>query len=146
MENEEYEKLCAKIKERNKKYLVVFEEDLKAEHLNTITINKYLDIVDFYINVFLLRLEPLEMTSGCDNIIDSFLGNFFIQKVMWSAPDSIKSNATSVKKFYSSMMRHGHIGETEYKKLCDDIKKLMPKWLFEWESYNYFGDIDSLNF
>lgn len=146
MDIEESEELFAKIKVQNKQYLFVFEEDLKAEHLKTKIINKHLDIADFYINVFLLREKPLEMTSGCENIIDSFLGNFLIQKVMWSLPYSIKSIVTSVKKFYKTMMKYGYIEEKKYLNLCDDIKKLMPKWLFEWESYNDFGNLDSLDF
>lgn len=136
--------MCAQIREQNKQYLAVFEADLKAANLKPKTIEKHIFNVDFYINDYLLRYLPLEMIGGCQNEIDGYLGGFFIRKVMWSTPASIKSNATSIKKFYKSMMEHGYVDKENYTDLCDDIKECMPEWLAEWESYNDFDDLADL--
>ena len=36
------------------------------------TIRKHLNNVNFYINVYLLRVEPLEMETGCSDKIDKY--------------------------------------------------------------------------
>ena len=43
------------------------------------------------------------------SMLDEYLGNFFIRKCMWSTPANIKTNATSIKKFYKCMLEHGKI-------------------------------------
>ena len=88
------------------------------------TIRKHLVNVDFYINTYLLREEPLEMKEGCGFRIDIYLGYFFIHKCMWSTSGTIKTTAASIKKFYRSMNEHGHISKDDYKDLCDIIKKI----------------------
>lgn len=122
---------------RNEIYLEEFEEDLLNAGLKRNTINRHFRNVDFYINTYLLRLEPLEMTSGIETYyIDDFLGNFFIRKCMWSTPATIRSNAASIKKFYKSMSQRGYIDKLDYKNFAETIKHTMDFWLEDCEAYN----------
>lgn len=57
--------------------------------------------------------------------IDSFLGDFFIRKCMWSTPANIKSTAASIKKFYQCVMREGIVNKNDYEFLCSEIKDSM---------------------
>ena len=102
------------------------------------TIKNHLFNVDFYINEYLLRVEPLEMKDGCGYEIDIFLGDFFIRKCLWSTPATIKSTAASIKKFYKSMKEHGYISSDSYTELCDTIKESMDIWQDDCKSYNNF--------
>lgn len=52
-----------------------------------------------------------------------------IRKCMWSTPSTVKTTATSLKKFYKSMAEHGKIEKKDYDHVCHDIKESC-------ESYN----------
>lgn len=97
MDYKKHEALSANIRKQNKKYLSIFEEDLKAANLKPKTISNHLANVDFYINTYLLYQEPLEMTAGCENEIDAYLGGFFIRKAMWATPASINLAPLRIK-------------------------------------------------
>ena len=58
---QEYEKLCEEQRKKNNEYLDIFENDLIAKGFVPKTVRKHLQNVNFYINVYLLREEPLEM-------------------------------------------------------------------------------------
>lgn len=132
---EEYEKECNKIREANDKLLSMFETDLTNAGLSPQTIRRHLSNVDFYINEYLLREEPLTMEYGTAKL-DMFLGDFFIRKCMWSTPASIKSTAASIKKFYKCMLDHSKLDKRYYDCLCDDIKENMEQWQDECAIYN----------
>jgi len=68
--------------------------------------------------------------------IDDFLGYWFIRKTMWASRTSIKSNATSLKKFYIFMLEKGFIDEVELADLKHAITDRMPEWLATLERYN----------
>ncbi len=130
---EEYGEKCDKIREENKRYLEVFLEDING--LSDKTVNAHLGNADFYINDYLLSEEALTMDQGIFNI-NSFLGDYFIRKCMWSTPASIKSTAASIKKFYKSMLEHGFIEKDDYVLLCNTIKENMDEWQDACEAYN----------
>jgi len=137
MTYEEYEQKCDEIRRKNAVYLDEFKEDLINAGLKEKTINRHYWNVDFYINTYLLWEEPLDMTCGTKSFkIDDFLGNFFIRRCMWSTPDTIKSTAASIKKFYSSMLQRRHINESNYRELIETIKDNMVYWLEDCEAYN----------
>ena len=69
MTYEEYEQKCEEIRERNEDYLEEFWEDLVSAGLKEKTIKRHYQNVDFYINTYLLREEPLEMTHGTNPFI-----------------------------------------------------------------------------
>ncbi len=130
---EEYEKKCDEIRKENSRYLDTFLEDIKG--LSRKTIRNHLKNVDFYINDYLLREEVFSMEEGV-TYIDSYLGNYFIRKCMWSTPETIKSTAASIKKFYRSMMNHGFIEKESYDYLCFAIKEDMDIWQEDCAAYN----------
>ena len=147
MTYEEYEQKCGEIRLRNATYLDEFREDLFNAGLKEKTIDRHCQNADFYINTYLLREEPLEMTCGTDSFkIDDFLGYFFIRKCMWSTPGTIKSTAASIKKFYSSMLQRGNIDESDYRELTETIRDNMDSWLKDCESYNNPDDPDPFAF
>ena len=127
MDFEAYEKECEKIQEENEKYLELFEAELVEKGLSERTIHTHLNNVDFYINTFLLRCEPLQIDEGCYRI-DDFLGEFFIRKCMWSTPGNIKTTAVSIKKFYACMAEKEIIDKMDYEILCDTIKDDIESW------------------
>lgn len=141
MDYNTYLKKCADIKELNNSLLELFSDDLKKAGLADKTIKRHLSNVDFYINEYLLRTDALSMESGV-TMIDDFLGNFFIRKCMWSTPANIKTTATSIKKFYKSMLDHEKIAKQDYELLCATIKDSMDTWQEDCAVYN---DPDSPN-
>lgn len=141
MDYDTYLKKCADIKELNNSLLELFSDDLKKAGLADKTIKRHLSNVDFYINEYLLRTDALSMESGV-TMIDDFLGNFFIRKCMWSTPANIKTTATSIKKFYKSMLDHEKIAKQDYELLCATIKDSMDTWQEDCAVYN---DPDSPN-
>ena len=138
---EDYQKLYEEQLAKNKEYLKIFKEDLEASGLKPETIRRHMDNANFYINTFLLREEPNPIDAGA-YMIDSFLGDFFIRKCLWSTPATIKSTAASIKKFYKSMMRHGILADGDYEFLLYSIKLGMEEWQELCETYN---DIDAPN-
>ncbi len=136
MTYEEYEILCEKQREKNKEYLDIFEKDLIKSELGKKTINNHLSNVDFYINDFILREEPLEMKEGCGYYLSSFLGDYFIRKCAWSTPATIKTTAASIKKFYMSMLEHEYVSKEDYQYLSDIIKNEMRTWQADCARFN----------
>ena len=135
MDYEQYLKICQSIQETNDLLLELFEEDLVKFGLKQKTINRHLSNVDFFLNEFLIRIGALPMEEGI-SMLDEYLGNFFIRKCMWSTPSNIKTNATSIKKFYKSMVDHGKVDKEDYYDLCSLIKDSMDIWQMDCAIYN----------
>lgn len=140
---ENYEKECKKIRTENAELLELFETDLAG--LSEKTIHRHLRNVDFYINTYLLREGVLSFKDGIE-YIDSYLGDFFIRRCMWSTPGSIKSTATSIKKFYKCMLDHKKIEKDQYQLRCETIKENMEQWRFDCELYNDPGAVNPFAF
>ncbi|MGI6330052.1 MAG: recombinase [Bacilli bacterium] len=138
---ETLEKEIKNIKKENEIYLKKFGNWLKKQNLSSKTINNHIDNVDFYINEFLCYYEFQSADIGYSSI-DGFLGDWFISKAMWSSKSSIKSNATSIKKFYLFMLENGKIKEKDYKFLCDEIKEKMSDWLDALERFDNLEEDD----
>ena len=83
----------------------------------------------------MLREEPRPMGDGTE-MLDMFLGYFFIRKCMWSTPGTIKSTAASIKKFYKCMSEHGKVAVSDYEYLCTEIKENMEYWQNDCAIYN----------
>ena len=125
MNYEEFDAKCNEIRAENERYLEVFAEDIS--HLSDKTIRQHLDNVSFYLNEYLLRMEPLDMRNGAYEL-SGFLGDFFIYKCMWSTPATIKTTAASIRKFYKSMLAHGFIEQADYDFLHEMIKDRLKDW------------------
>ena len=142
---ESYEKECDRIEKENESLLDLFEKDLRAAGLKERTIRNHLYNADFYINAFLMRIGPCSAAEGTD-YVDSFLGDFFIRKCMWSTPQSVKTTAASIKKFYKSMMEHGITDKESYSFLCLTIKENLDWWQENCRIYNEPDESDSFFF
>ena len=68
--------------------------------------------------------------------IGIFLGYWFIRKAMWSSPVQIKSNAASLKKFYTFMHENGKVMKKDLDELKERIKDEMPEWIATMERYD----------
>jgi site-specific recombinase XerD len=123
-----YEEDCKMIRNDNEKLLHEFEAWLNASGLSEKTINNHLSNIDFYINEFLLYEDPIKAKNGV-GAVDMFLGYWFIKKAMWASQASIKSNATSLKKFYTFMYEKGLVEKESLSDLKETIKEEMPEWL-----------------
>ena len=125
---EKYEKECKKIRIANELLLNEFEVWLKSTGLSEKTINNHLSNIDFFVNEYLLYEDATEAKDGSYSI-GMFLGYWFIRKAMWASQSSIKSNATSLKKFYTFMHEKSLIDKEDLTILKQTIKEEMPEWL-----------------
>lgn len=137
MDYENYEKLCQENKKRNEVFLECFEQYLESQQLSSKTIRNHLGNVAFYLNNYLIYYEVNSMESGCYKL-GGFLGDFFIRKCMWSTPATVKSTASSIKKFYKCMLEKNFILEEDYSYLCRDIKEWLDEWVSSCARYNNF--------
>lgn len=132
---EKYEEDCKRIRKENQKLLKEFMVWLKSRNLKDKTINTHIDNVDFYINEFLLYEEAEKAKDGVLNI-GMFLGYWFIKKALWSSVAQIKSNAASLKKFYTFLYDKKMIKKEELDELKAIIKSDMPEWIETMKRYD----------
>ena len=132
---EQYEQDCARIRKDNEIILANFRKWLSDKELSSKTIESHLENIDFYINEFLLYEEATDASEGLYQV-DLFLGFWFIKKAMWASKSSIKSNATSIKKFYEFMLEKGNIDEEGFIELKEEIKTNMQDWLDTMDRYD----------
>ncbi len=132
---EQYEQDCERIRGENKKILNEFEKWLSDKKLSPKTIARHCDNVNFYINEFLLYEEAIDAKDGAYEI-GYFLGYWFIKKALWASKSNIKSNATSIKKFYEFMLEKGVVDEDDYFELKEEIKDNMQEWLDTMDRYD----------
>lgn len=130
-----YEKKCKIIRKENERLLIEFAVSLQSSGLSKKTIENHVSNVEFYVNDYLLYEDATEVRDGANSIGD-FLGYWFIKKAMWASRTSIKSNATSLKKFYMFMLEKGIIDEEEFIGLKHAITDRMPEWLATLKRYN----------
>jgi site-specific recombinase XerD len=125
---EQYEIECERIRESNGKLLADFEDWLREANLADQTISKHVENIDFYINEYLLYEDAVEPQDGVSDV-SMFLGYWFIRKAMWASASSIKSNAASLKKFYTFLHDRGAVSQDDLDSLKETIKEEMPEWL-----------------
>ena len=139
----EYEEKCDRIREENERLIEIFERDLSG--FSDRTVKRHISNVDFYINVFLLREDAVPFQEGVWRI-NEFLGDFFIRKCAWSTPQTIRSTAASIKKFYKSMAEHGKIRKEDYHSVCEEIKESIEEWQNLCAIYNNPKAVNPFNF
>jgi intergrase/recombinase len=131
----QYEKDCERIRTENQELLGEFENWLHEANLGEKTIKKHINNVDFYINTFLLYEDATAAKDGTLEI-GFFLGYWFIKKAVWASKASIKSNAASLKKFYTFLYQRGDIKEEALDNLKAQIKEEMPEWVATLQRYD----------
>lgn len=135
VEYKQYEEKCRTIRVENDTLLNEFESWLDLAGLSKTTINRHRTNVDFYINEFLLYEDALYPQDGADKV-GVFLGYWFIRKAMWASESSIKSSATSLKKFYTFMYERGAINQKALQILKSQIKSELPEWVATMKRYD----------
>jgi site-specific recombinase XerD len=130
-----YEEDCKKIKEANEGLLTDFETWLRSFGLAPKTIVQHIKNVDFFINWYLLYEDAIEAIEGVHRV-SMYFGDWFIRKAMWASPNNIRSNAASIKKFYTFMMTKGWVEQQALDMLAQTIKEGMPKWLTQLELHH----------
>jgi site-specific recombinase XerD len=134
-EYEKYEEESHRIRAENEILLKDFDKWLSDKGLAKSTINRHRENMDFYLNHFLLYSDPEEAAGGVA-LVDGFLGWWFISKAAWATKASIKSNAASLKKFYTFMYERGEIEKEDLDLLKHDIREYMPEWLATLSRYD----------
>ncbi len=124
----EYEKACTRIRKQNEKLIGAFGCWLNNKGLADATIRRHCENVEFYISQYLLYEDAVDAKSGVGEI-NMYLGYWFIRKAMWASAASIKSNASSIKKFYTFMLEKGEVEAEDVADLKGTIKEEMPGWL-----------------
>ena len=132
---EQYEIECEKIRESNKELLADFGGWLRELNLTAKTISRHIDNIDLYINAYLLYEDAVEPQEGAYSV-SMFLGYWFIKKAMWASAASIKSNAASLKKFYTFLWGCSVSRNSTLDSLKEIIKEEMPVWLATLASYD----------
>ena len=144
-----YKTECQTIKTNNNKLLVAFENWLKSAGLKEKTIQNHLNNINFYINNFLLYNDDEATPAEYGTLhISNFLGYWFIKKALWASKVTIKSNATSIKKFYSFLSEENKIDVEHLNTLKKTIKNRMPEWLATITRYDdpYIEDMEEVWF
>ena len=132
---EKFEEDSKKIRCANEQLLKEFGAALKLSGLSEKTINGHLSNIEFYVNEYLLYDDATEAKDGV-NAVGMFLGYWFIKKAMWASRTSIKSNATSLNKFYTFMHEKGLIDTEDLIDMKQRIKEDMPEWLATLDRYD----------
>ncbi len=142
-----YEDIVKAIHRRNESLIYNFAGKLKREGLSENTIKKHVDNVSFFLNEYVAYQDISENENeitlcnaeeGID-LIDDFLGNWFTRKAMWSDESNIKSNITSIKKFYKFMQSLNLISKDDLKYLEKEIKENKNRWI---DTVNRYNDPD----
>ena len=131
----QYEADCKEIRQANDGLVAEFETWLRSSGLSDKTINNHLSNIDFYINEYLLYEGAVKAEDGVD-AVSMFLGYWFIKKAMWASRASIRSNAASLKKFYTLLFEKGLVGKDDLDDLKTTIKEGMPEWLATMDRYD----------
>ena len=125
---DEYDRRCRSIRMENVVLLDNFELWMRDKGLSKATLKKHRDNIDFYVNEFLLYEYPKHASQGADEV-GMFLGYWFIRKAMWANAAAVKSNATSLKKFYNYMLQRGKVDREAVEDMKDRIKEDLPEWV-----------------
>ena len=130
-----YEEACERIRHQNARLLSDFEVWLAARGLSEKTISSHIQNVDLYVNHFLLYEDALEAAKGAYRV-GMYLGYWFIRKALWASESAIRSNAASLKKFYTFLQERGEVSEEDIISLREVIKEELPDWLATMRRYD----------
>ena len=112
-----------------------FESWIRGNGLSEATAKKHRENIDFYINEFLLYESPKHASESVDEV-GMFLGYWFIRKAMWANEASVKTNATSLKRFYDFMLERGEVDPEAVKDMKERIKEDLPEWVATMKRYD----------
>ncbi len=141
---EDYEVNCKNQRAKNEVLLDEFDAWLRAKGLKESTVRNHQMNIDLYINRYLLYDDVVDPAGGIFNV-DGFLGDWFIRKAMWANVAAVRTNAASIKKFYTFMHENGAISKEALQGLKEHIKEDLPEWLETMQRYDDPGiDLDDV--
>jgi len=108
---------------------------MTSNGLSEATAKKHRENIDFYINEYLLYDSQKHASEGVDEV-GMFLGYWFIREAMWANVASLKTNSTSLKKFYDFMLKRGEVEPEEVKEMKGRIKKDLPEGIAIMKRYD----------
>lgn len=137
-EFELWEKIVDDIVAENQKILYEFELWLQTKNLSEKTINSHVSNINFFINNYLVRYEPIKSEDGATEI-GSFLGDYFIRKAMWATKNSIMENIASFKKFYTFMVEVNKTTMDDFIEMKEIIKEEREEWFDSLKQFDSLG-------
>ena len=132
---ERHEQACKQIRKENAALLKEFASWIRQQGVSERTVGMHLFNADFYIQEFLLYEQPLRPQEGVSSI-SMYLGYWFIRKGPIATPGTIKSNATSLVKFYSFLLEKGLVTAEQLDRMRKTIKAEMGHWQERARRYN----------
>jgi len=132
---QEYERACQVIRKENQALLKEFYAWLEAQEMSEETISRHLSNAAFYIQEFLLYEQPWRPHEGASSI-GMYLGYWFIRKGPVATPGTVKTNATSLVKFYSFLVEKGLVTDEQLDRMRKTIKTEMGHWQERARRYN----------
>lgn len=141
MKNTKYElweEAVKNIVAENQKILDEFELWLQKKKLSIKAINKHVSNIDFFINNYLVRYEPIKAKDGAPEI-GSFLGDYFIRKAMWASKNSIIEYIASFRKFYTFMVEVNKTPIDDLNEMKEIIKEEREDWFDSLQEFDSLG-------
>lgn len=104
---------------KNKEFLALFKEDMVSAGFSKSTISKHLSNVSDFLNDYLLGYEIIPMEEGIKKV-----SIFFFQGMdKWIGYDRA-AMAAGIKKFYTSMNRHGLVSDNEFSFMLEELASI----------------------
>ncbi|MDA1278342.1 MAG: recombinase [Verrucomicrobia bacterium] len=140
-EFEQYERSCEEIRVENAALLKEFAAWVRGQGVSERTVWMHLSNAAFYIQEFLLYEQPLRPQEGVLSI-GMYLGYWFIRKGPIATPGTVKSNATSLSKFYSFLVEKGLVTAEQLDRMRKTIKTETANWQERARRYNNLSITD----
>ena len=112
---------------KNWMLLAEFNDWMLGRGLSKRTSHMHLSNVTMYMQDYLMYDGPLPPANGTIGI-GMYLGSWFIRKAPYASPGTVRSNATSIVKFYSFLLEKGLITPGALEQMRESIRLDMRKW------------------
>jgi hypothetical protein len=98
------------------------------------TVDKHVDNLDFYINIYLNNYNETSVLDSTGIDIEDFLGSFLIRKLISSTKSDVYSFIRSFKKFYRFLLDTRKITKDQYEDVYEAFKNPY-RYLKRFDSY-----------
>lgn len=117
------------IEEKNKEIIKLFNDYLVNLGLAKKTIKNHIWNIEFFAE-YLIRYEPhMELLEADAGNINDFLGNWFVEKAMWSSPSAVRAYISTFKKFFACLQNNNKISEIINEEVLEIIKEEKRNWI-----------------
>jgi len=138
-----------KVLKENGKLLEAFVEYLHKKNLKEKTIRKHFVNVELFLNHFLpynAYYSDNEVPNVYDGVaeLDTYFGNWYIRKYLFSNVTNLKESITSIKKFYQFLYEEGKLSKFDFEILKNEIKTSKDEWIEIMKRYEDDGDLEDI--